>query len=283
MKKLIFNFSVILFFAMISLSFVSPQQNVTTQSQAELCINQSNEIINNLIDENFSYQRVNDSLRNAKDLYSAQIVALQNHKSADFSMILSYCDQIIKINQLAFDSRDQYLSLQKFYNVSVIVGMNTSEIDLTMDDIKEEMSSERYEEVQSLVDKTYSQISDSRASYNALNVFYAATTKGLADFFKKNWIPISVTIFSLIVLFILFNKPIRRKIFKNKLNKLELRRKTIQNLIKESQMAYFQHGKMGEGVYNIRTKKFAELIRDIDREIPLLKERIAMLERVRIK
>ena len=45
----------------------------------------------------------------------------------------------------------------------------------------------------------------------------------------------------------------------------------------ETQRDYFQYGKIPEGEYNIKTKRFAELVRDIDRQVPLLKEEIIKL------
>ena len=44
------------------------------------------------------------------------------------------------------------------------------------------------------------------------------------------------------------------------------------------QKDYFQEGKIPEGEYNIKTKKYAELIRDIDRQIPLLQEELAKFQ-----
>jgi len=73
------------------------------------------------------------------------------------------------------------------------------------------------------------------------------------------------------------------KIIENKINNLELRRKTLQGLMKKTQLDYFQNGIISEGNFNLRTKKFAEFIRDIDREIPLLKEDLVKINRKKKK
>jgi len=62
-----------------------------------------------------------------------------------------------------------------------------------------------------------------------------------------------------------------------KIQRLELRKEKILDIIKDAQREYFQDGKMSEGIFNIKTKKLAELIRDIDRQIPMLRERLAEL------
>jgi hypothetical protein len=46
----------------------------------------------------------------------------------------------------------------------------------------------------------------------------------------------------------------------------------------QCQKNYFQFGTLPEGEYNIKIKKYAELVRDIDRQIPLLQEEMAKLK-----
>lgn len=41
-----------------------------------------------------------------------------------------------------------------------------------------------------------------------------------------------------------------------------------------TQKQYFEGGNLSESSYTIRTKSFAEMIRDIDRQIPLLQEKM---------
>ena len=57
---------------------------------------------------------------------------------------------------------------------------------------------------------------------------------------------------------------------------MERRRENITRLISEAQKQYFEKGEMSEIRYYVRTKKYAELIRDINRQIPLLKEKLIL-------
>jgi hypothetical protein len=59
-----------------------------------------------------------------------------------------------------------------------------------------------------------------------------------------------------------------------KLNNIILRKKTINNLIKEMQTKYFKTKKISENEYNLKLKKFEEMLRDIERETMVLKEEI---------
>ena len=44
--------------------------------------------------------------------------------------------------------------------------------------------------------------------------------------------------------------------------------------MQKTQKEYFQKGSLSESGYQIRSKNFADLVRDIDRQIPLLEEKL---------
>lgn len=275
------TFFIILFvsFLLLNVHLVYAEENISIQQQAEICLNESREILNEIIYNNFSYQRINDSLNRADDLYDAQITLLQKKKEVDFSIILPYCEEIKTTRDLAFDAQDQYSSLKRFYSLYVTSDMNSSEIDILLAEIEDEINSERYEKVPSLIDNAYEEITRLKYANTTLNLFYNSTTRSLKKFFQQNGLTLVITLSALLILFLIFRKKIKNKIVENKIKNLELRKKTLQDLIKHTQTDYFQHGKMSESNYNLRTKKFAEFIRDIDREIPLLKEEILKMKR----
>ena len=68
---------------------------------------------------------------------------------------------------------------------------------------------------------------------------------------------------------------------KIKLNNLIVQKKAINGLIKEMQSNYFKTKKMSETEYNIKLKKYDELLRDIDRQVMVLREK--MLKRNKAK
>lgn len=266
-------------FFLFLIGFVTSQNNSTIQGEAEFCLESSEMILEEFKENNFNYERIQDSLDKAQDIYEAQIVLLAQGEKVDFSLIIPYCEDIKNIKEIAFDSFDQYSSLKKFYAFSITSEMNSSSIDVIIGEIDEEMNSERYENIPSLIDEAYEEISKVKSSYTTLNLFYTSTTRGLKMFFQKNWKPFVITLSLLFILFLLFNKKIRRKIIENKLKKIELRKETIKELIRKTQKDYFQEGKMSEANYSLRINKFAEFVRDIDRQIPLFKEQLLKLEK----
>lgn len=267
-------------FVMISVSVlaadVTSEKNVSTEQQAVICLNESKVIFSELISENFTVTKVNDTLREAMNLFDAQSVLKEQKKTYDFSSILPKCKEIKDEREAAFSARYELEAFKKFYSDSITPGMNTSSVDKIVQQIEDEMKSERYEVISQnkLIDKAYGEIINVKSSYTTLNLFYASTTKSLKQFIYKNWVFIVSAVAALIILFLVYRKGIRRWMLNRKLNNLNIRKKTLQELIMQTQKDYFQYGKISESGYNIRTKKFAELIRDIDREIPLIKEEL---------
>jgi len=271
---IIFSFSILIVLFM-NLSFVSAAepavQNLSSKDQAIACLNESENIMVELADSNFSIERVNDTIIQAKALYND----IFTKKKEDYALVIDSCNEIKKIKELAYTSRDEFEGLTKFYNESITPGMNTTELDALMADIDKEISSERYEGVAGMIDTTYAKIIDVKSSYSTLSVL----NRNLQNFFVRQWKSLVITFLVIVIPLIIFRVPILIAWDKNKINKLEVRKKTLRGLIKQTQKEYFEYGRLPEGMYNIKTKKFAELIRDIERQIPLLQEEIAKLER----
>ena len=64
-----------------------------------------------------------------------------------------------------------------------------------------------------------------------------------------------------------------------KFNHLMTQKKALNTLIQNMQKSYFKTKKLSETEYTIKLKKFKELIRDIDRQVMVLKEEIFKTKR----
>lgn len=267
--------------ALFLISLASAATNVTkvNQTDAALCINDSRLIMDQIGLAGYNVLRVNDSLRQAVALYDSQVISMEKKKNFDFAIVIPYCDAIKKINDDFITAKDEFSALLQFYNDSLVKGENTASVDVMIAGIRDEITNERYENVKGLTDKTYSEIISVQSSNTALNIFLDSTTMTLSSFFSKNW-KVIVTILVLAIFgFLIYRIKILKWIAQRKMDDLYLRKSTLKELMMKTQKDYFQLGKIAEGEYNIKTKKFAELIRDIDRQIPLLKEEIIKLER----
>ncbi|MEK6885440.1 MAG: hypothetical protein AABX17_00570 [Nanoarchaeota archaeon] len=255
------------------------------EAKAVDCIRISKEIMQTMTDEGFNVLSIKDNIKQAELTFTAQTLLKEKKSAYDFSSVMPYCDAITKIREDALSAKDEANSLMMFYNDSVIPGMDTTTIDVMINEVNEAISTERYTEVSALVEKAYSEITTVRASYTALNVFYASTARGLMAFLTAknrvlqitNWQFLLGLVVLILILLLVYRVQIRKMRLNKKLNQLMNRKKTIKELIMKTQKDYFQYGTIPEGEYNIKTKRFAELIRDIDRQIPLLQEEIAKI------
>jgi len=277
-KKLNFKIGVFVvsFFFLIFLStnVFAEKNNLTDYEKASICMNESKGIIVEMNQSNFSIERINDSLYELEKLFEAQNILKKQKRNPDFSLIFPYCEDIVNVRDFALEATDEFKGLIKFYNVFIEDGMNTTSIDEIFSEIRGEIKSERYEKVSPLIKKGYDEIANVRAENTALKLFYNTTTRGVKDFFVDNWIAFMIGVGVLLVLFLVY----RTAIIKKKIEKLEMKREIFNKLIGKTQKDYFEGGKMSENDYMIKTKKFSEMIRDIDRQIPLLKVNYIKIE-----
>ncbi len=273
---------IFLFLCMFLISFVFAGTNLTavTFEEAKICINDSEKIMFTLKEQGFNFIRVNDTISKAKEILEIQLSLKEKGKNYNFSAVTFYCQEVFSIQKNAYDSQNELKVLIRFYNESFEEGIiNTSSVDIILQEINDEIFSERYEKVFPLVDRTYSEIAEVKGKYTSLNLFYDSTRRGIFRFFENNWIWISFILFISLIVYVFFRKAIMRELLRGKLEKLDLRKKTLKNLLEKNQRAYFGKGNISENEFNIKNKKLSELIRDIDKDIPLLHEELAKLSK----
>ena len=158
---------------------------------------------------------------------------------------------------------------------------NLSEMDKEYQDIISAFQEERFEEVPELINKGYEKLSEIEASQTALKLFYSATSRSIKNFLKKHWLKIIIGVVIITLSLLLSWKTLSRIRIKMRLNHLILQKKSLNNLIKTLQHDYFKTKKISETEYKIKLERFKELIRDIEREIPLLKEEIMKITKLK--
>jgi len=262
-------------FLILGTLFVSAEDlNITQQQTAENCLLSSERDIADLVTLNISINRFNDTYHLAKNLYDAQLILTSKKSKSDFSQVISYCDKIKELKKTAIDAYDSFKVFMNFYKDTVDPNMDSSSVEKIIQRINEEFSGERYENVAQLIDEGYAEITKVRSEQTTLNLAYKVTTKKFQDFFKENWISLTIALVIIIILYIAYRTKVTEWLLKKKLNSLLLRRDTLKKLIGDTQREYFQTGSIAESDYRIRTKNFADLIRDIDRQIPLLQKEL---------
>lgn len=258
-------------------SFAVAEDQPVTQEDARKALDQANALIVKMAEEGFSVQRMNDTLFEGEQIFIAQTTL---GEKADFSTILDKTSSIDKISTQAYLTSDELSALKQ--KLEQETGDMTDAWTL-YNQAHQEFVDERYEQSLDLVDQTYSKISELQALNTKLKAIYDAGTGRFVKFLKLRWKVLTGTCIVLALLIILFQKRVRVWWVDRKITKLKFERDILKDLIKKTQLEYFQTGKIPESIYNIRTKKFGQLIRDINRRIPLFEEKKEQIRRGKFK
>jgi len=221
--------------------------------------------------------RVNESFQQALQLYSAQIALEIQKGSGDFKLVNQSASEVCNTKDVALKALDEFLVFNRSY-FNAEKQFNLSSMNKEYNNILKSLDEERFEDTLTLVNKGYNDLSDLEASQTSLKLFYDTTTRSIKDFFLENWRMLLTWIVIIVILLIVFWKSIRREMLKIKLDNLYLRRKSINELIKKMQYDYFKTKKMSEMEYNVKLKTFEEMIRDVERQIPQLKEELMKVD-----
>lgn len=266
---------IVLLILLCSLGIVAAEVNLTQQQKAEICLNEAIGSIQDLSSYNISVVRFNDSLTKAQDLYNAQIIIESKKGRPNYETTISYCNQISSLKRVAVEAIDSRRVFLVFYKDTLDSNMNTSSVDYIIAQINAEIDGERYENVGALIDQGYNEISKIKSEQTALALAYSVAAKGVGGFIINNWIWLVSIVILLLVFYMLYRVRIALWLLNRKMTSLLLRKDTLKKLMSEAQRDYFQYGKIPESEYRIKIKNFGELVRDIDRQIPLIQQDIA--------
>ncbi|NMI76974.1 hypothetical protein GLT92_00965 [Nanohaloarchaea archaeon] len=253
--------------------FLVPATFGQTATEANSSLRESEEIIREMNRSNIPTQRVSDLYERANESYVTQLERNRSGKESDYSMVLNTVEQIEEIRTEAFRTKDQLDILR-----SRIKELNKSR-DLNLSGAREELEEaeieyrdERFERSRENIDLAYQEISEAQSAVTQAQAFASATRDKFQTFLINNWKKLSATLVILSALFYLLYKEYRIYSLEKKKQNLKQKREVIQDLTSEAQEEYFQENDMAESAYNTRTDKYGEMIRDINRQIPLIDE-----------
>jgi hypothetical protein len=218
--------------------------------------------------------RYNDTLLIAKQVYESQLSLEGHYIKGDYAFVEEKLRELADIKQKAYTAVDEINALEMAIDKAEEI--NKSAVLEILAKARDEFRAERYEEAIRLVDAGYSKISEEEAFQTKIGAFYEAASGGIAGFFQKWWAwMLAFLVIASVAGFMAYNR-IACALLNRKIGMLELRKESIRKLMLKTQKDYFDRGTTGEETYHVRTKKYAELVRDINRQIPLLREELAM-------
>lgn len=267
-----------LIFIQSSLAFSTTQSNESIQAKESLA--QAEKDIFEMMKKNISINRVNETYQEALQLYSAQFALEEKGSKANYKLIIEYASEIGSIKENALEANDELKIFVETYQDAEKT-TNLSEMQDDYNNILASFQDERFEDTPTLINQGYDRISEIQSSQTALNSFYLATSSTIKNFFRENWLRILI-ILSLTLFFVLiFWNNLKKLRMRMKFNHLMTQKKALNTLIQNMQKSYFKTKTLSETEYTIKLKKFKELIRDIDRQIMVLKEEMFKVKKKR--
>ena len=249
-------------------SFTLAQRSINA-TDARSAIDLAKIDMQEMMDSGFSIIRINDTIAEATNYYDAQKALEEKTGQGDYSTVISLTDKISSIKKEAFDTYDELSALKKKLDESS-QKQDAAEAEAIYNEAMQEFKDERYAQANDKIEECYAKIIELQAAFTRVKAIYEASTKTIAGFFSRNYVTILIVLGVLLVLYIALRRRIYRAIIRRKIRKLELEKEILNDLIRKAQEEYFKKGAISEGNYRIRVTKFAELIRDINRQIPIM-------------
>jgi hypothetical protein len=265
-----------------------------TKKDALLGIDESEKIIINMKDNNFSIIFMNDTLNQAKKIMeqikyaetlkdksaSRQILREAENalkfvdlKTLNYNEVIVYTDRIKSREEQAFNIYDSILIAKNKIENYKTNNADVSEAEIIFEQAKKAFYEDRYEDAQKLVQDAVNSFESKQFETSTLN----SMTIGAKNFLQRYWLygfVFSAIFF--IVGFFSYGK-IRIISLKNKIKKMNANKQVLMELMKRTQEERFKENKISGLVYNIRMKKYQEKMQDIKEELPVLEKNLAIL------
>ena len=252
-----------------TINFTFSKQYFAAKTQLET----ANQSIQKLIDAGYPYLRAQDSYLVAYQWLVGQAALEEQGQDYDYRFITEKADEIKQIERSSFTVGDDLRALAgRLSNISR--DANLSEPLSLMADAKKEFEDNRFEEAQRLATMSYDKAAKAEADAQRSKTLLESTRKNIEGFLAENWAKIAGAIAVLCIVFFIFQKQIRRFLLKSKMSAILAERAVLESMMKKMQTDYFDNGTLNEMSFHIKTKKFADMIRDINRQIPLIKEEL---------
>ncbi len=234
-------------------------------------IKQAEQEVVEMIGREIPILRANESLEEAKQIYSAQLALEKTKGKAKYDLVFEYTTEVSYIKSISFRAQDELTVFKEIF-ASSEKDFDSSSITNEYNEILLSFEEERFEETIELINEGYDILSEVQSSQTALKSFYSVTSRSIKGFFIDNWLKLLVGFLVVFVAFLIFRKGISIYWVRRKMDSLKMQRVVLLDLIKKLQRNYFDKKSISEGEYETKTTKFEEMIRDIDRQIPLLKQ-----------
>jgi len=277
-KKAIF---LILFLSLLVITISSVSALSNESITAKSLIDNATENIGNMLSRQIPVGRANDSLQQAITAYNGQLALELDRRITNYKTAINYAKEVASIIDLAMKAQDEMQVFLETYN-SAKMEVNLSEMDPEHNAVINSFNEQRFEDTPGLVEKAYKKLSEIQSKNTAINAFRNVVSRSFKKIILDHWKVILAWIIIIIIVLIIFWKTLKRIKIQVQIRNLTIRKDALYALIKKLQSDYFKTKKISETEYFSKLEKFKDMIRNIDRKLPLLKEQLLRVDKKKL-
>jgi hypothetical protein len=254
-----------------------------TKEEALDSIDGIHDIIDEMKAANFSVLMIEDLFEQTNNLFSGQEAIEDAGDEADYTFIIKNYNDIKILRDRAFSIDDEIFSISSMIDDLESRGIDVSTIDVKFLELETEFGNGRYDQSEELIEELYADVSEAEAESAQVSALYESSRKTLTGFLEDNWQVIIIVGTFLIASVLLFYNEFHVYRLNNRKKRLHFEKHVVTDLIRKVQRQYFENRQLSEGQYTIKISKFRELIRDIDRMLPIINEKLAKTKTFYVK
>jgi hypothetical protein len=241
-----------------------PLSLAVNTTDAKLAIENAEKAIHEMIESNFSVGFMNDTLITAKNDFS----------KGYYESVIEKTKIINERKDRTYEISDSLTSLQ--IRVDGLEGADIDKNDLRdiLRRAEREFYYENYDEAEKLIDEGYTKINDIEAKQTILKTRYEATKIVILGFVEENWALMLVFSVSFVFGVMIFFKILNKVMMKKEIEDLYLEKKSIDDIIMDTQMKRYQEEIMSKRTYQTTMSKHKSRIREVENRILFLQKKL---------
>jgi hypothetical protein len=195
--------------------------------------------------------------------YARETLRLINWKNITYANVLIYTNEIEDREATAYFLLDKLAVAEKKLNEA------SNATQAIFSQAKIAFSEERYDDTENLLTELNIAIEKEKANASILS----GIKNGTKNFFQRYWVYIIILLILFGIGVFLLYRIFEKRLLKNKIKKMRIEKKVLNDLMKELQIKRFKENSISGLVYNIRMNKYKERLQEIQEKLPVLEEK----------
>ncbi len=233
----------------------------------------ANASISKMRQDGLPSQNAADSYALAKQWFDGQEAIELAEGRPNYNFALQKLSEIDGLVQGTYQVNDDLKALADRL-ASADPGADLAATKSLLADATQEFNDGRIDKAKALINQAYDEVTNAESQAVHSRTIGESARRTVENFIADNWRAIVYVAAAALVVFFLFQKQIRKLLANARLKSLIRERGVIESMLKSLQKDYFEKKTVTDLTYRVKTKKYGDIIRNINRQLPLLKEEL---------